>query len=90
MLGLDFLGFIGLIFILVAWLPETIRNIRDSAVNSRWGFLILYTMGSFLLTIYSLLLNNLVFSILNGLAVILAAINIFFKLRFNQNRKVIN
>jgi len=90
LLGLDFLGFIGLIFILVAWLPETIRNIRDSAVNSRWGFLILYTMGSFLLTIYSLLLNNLVFSILNGLAVILAAINIFFKLRFNQNRKVIN
>ncbi len=90
MLGLDFLGFTGLIFILIAWLPETIKNIRNSAVNSRWGFLILYTIGSFLLTIYSLLLNNLVFSILNGLAVILAAINIFFKLRFNHNKKLIN
>ena len=79
----DLYGVVGIVFILVAWLPETIKNLRSSRVNIRMEFLILYTLGSLLLTVHALILADLVFIVLNGLATILSGINIVLKVMGN-------
>ncbi|MGQ4892047.1 MAG: hypothetical protein ACP6IP_06115 [Candidatus Njordarchaeia archaeon] len=80
----DLYGVVGIIFILVAWLPETLKNLRSSHVNIRMEFLILYTLGSLLLTFHAFLVSDLVFIILNSLATLLSGANIILKVFRNS------
>ena len=72
-------GLIGILLILVAWLPETVKNLRARKVTTRSEFLLLYTAGSFLLTLHALILGDLIFIILNSLATMLSGANIILK-----------
>ncbi len=72
-------GLIGILLILVAWLPETVKNLRARKVATRFEFLMLYTAGSFLLTLHAYLLGDLIFIILNLLATFLSGANIILK-----------
>ncbi len=73
------IGILGLFIILIAWLPETIKNIRNRRVRTRIEFLLLYTIGSMLLTIHSIIISDPIFVVLNGLAAILSGMNLFAK-----------
>lgn len=73
-------GLIGILLILVAWLPETVKNLRARKVTTRFEFLIMYTTGSFLLTVHACLLGDIIFIILNLLATLLSGTNIALKL----------
>lgn len=72
-------GLVGILLILIAWLPETLKNLHAKKVKTRSEFLVLYTAGSFLLTIHAIILGDLIFIILNSLATILSGINIILK-----------
>jgi len=74
------IGLLGLIFLLIAWIPETIRNLRERRVKTRTEFLILYMLGSLLLTIHAIILFDIVFIILNLLATFLSGLNLIFKI----------
>lgn len=78
---LDPYGLLGIILILIAWLPETIKNIRTVDIPIRIEFLILYTIGSFLLTIHAYILGDIIFLILNGIATILSGANMIMKIQ---------
>jgi len=86
MLNLFDLGIIGLVLILVAWLPDTIKSIRKSKVSTRIEFLILYAMGSFFLTLHAYNIKDIVFITLNALATTMALINLFAKIQYNSQR----
>jgi len=83
----DLYGLIGILLILVAWLPETIKNLRAARVTTRFEFLLLYTSGSLLLTIHAYILGDIIFIVLNALATVLSGINIALKLLQSKNRK---
>jgi lipid-A-disaccharide synthase-like uncharacterized protein len=85
----DYYGLVGITLILVAWLPETIKNMKAAKVNTRYEFLILYTLGSFLLTIHALILNDIIFIVLNALATILSSANITLKILYRGEKKTI-
>ena len=74
------LGLTGLILIVVAWIPETIKSIR-SGETIRTEFLLLYFLGSILLTTHAILIADIIFTVLNGLASILSGINLIKNLR---------
>ena len=74
------IGLFGLILILIAWIPETLKNLKERRVKTRTEFLILYMLGSLFLTIHAIILLDLVFIILNLLATILSGVNLVFKM----------
>ncbi len=75
----DLYGLLGIALILIAWLPETVKNFKATQVKTRTEFLLLYTFGSLLLTIHAFILNDLVFLVLNGLATVISGANLVLK-----------
>lgn len=63
------IGIAGMVFIIAGWATSlsTVPPLRLST---------LYLIGSILLTVYAVLLNDIVFTVLNALASILALANI--------------
>jgi len=75
------IGIIGLIMVAIAWIPETITIIKEKQSKIDWKFGVLYVVGSTLLVIYSIQINDLVFLILNSTVAVLSAISLFFSLK---------
>ncbi len=75
------LGFVGLICIVLAWIPQTLKTIKKGKTDMNTAFIVLYFVGSVSLTIYAINLNDMVFTALNGLAAAESAVNLFYKLR---------
>ena len=73
------IGLFGLICIVLAWVPQTMKTIKNKRTEIGLPFLLLYIAGSFSLTVYSMLLNDTIFLILNGLATIESSINLYYK-----------
>ena len=71
----EILGLLGLTMIVVAWIPETIKSLK-SGQTAKIEFLILYLLGSIFLTVYAILRADIVFTILNGLAVLFSGLNV--------------
>lgn len=72
----ELVGIMGLVLIVIAWIPETIKTIKKLEKPARIEFLVLYFLGSILLTTYAILIRDLVFITLNGMAAILSGINL--------------
>ncbi|MCX7972660.1 MAG: hypothetical protein N2657_05570 [bacterium] len=62
-------------------MPQTIETIKTGKCPLNLNFIILYTTSSLLLTLYSLLIKDIVFTILNLLAFVQSSINLVIKLR---------
>ena len=56
-----------------------------SQINS--GFAFLYTLGSLALVLYALQINDRIFVALNGFALLMSAIGLFYTIRPNNKRK---
>ncbi|MBI4210320.1 MAG: hypothetical protein HY544_02325 [Candidatus Diapherotrites archaeon] len=74
-------GIIGLVLIIIAWLPEVVQTIRTRKSGMKKEFIALYFCGSAFLAIYAWQLNSVPFMILNGLAAIVPLINFYFALK---------
>lgn len=74
---MDYFGLIGLSLILLGWLIETRNVLKSRKINMKIQFPLLYCIGSFFLTIYSILQGDIIFIILNGAATLMALFNIY-------------
>ena len=81
----DYFGFIGLLLILIGWIAELARAIKERKAQVPLSFALLYGIGSALLTIHSFLLSDAVFVALNAAAALIALANIVISLL--QKRK---
>ncbi len=77
---ISLLGLFGDGLIILSWIPKTIKTIKKGRTNEDWLFILIYVIASFILTVYSLLVANLVFIILNGAVTILSGIDLFYKI----------
>lgn len=80
MTSIELLGWVGFGILVVAWVPQTWQTIKAGHTEMNMAFIILYASASLLLTIYSVLTNDLVFIALNGMLTIGSGINLFYKL----------
>ncbi len=71
------LGLIGLIAIVICWIPQTYESVKRGYTNMNLYFLLIYFVGSLSLTIYAI--GNFVFFTLNFLAAVGSLINLYFK-----------
>ncbi len=74
-----FIGLTGMIILVSSWLPQTIETIKTRNCPLNVNFILLYTFSSLLLTIYSILIKDIVFTILNFLAFLQSFINLIVK-----------
>jgi len=78
-------GIIGLVLILAAWVPGTLTTIKTKKVGMRIEFIFLYLFGSLFLALHSIILNDLIFLTLNGLATVMAFINLYYYLIYEKH-----
>ncbi len=71
---------LGLICIVAAWVPQTIKTIKDGTSSIQLSFLILYIVGSLSLTVYSVVVFDPIYLALNSLATLQSTINLYYKL----------
>jgi len=74
------IGALGWLAILLAWIPQTLNTMRAGRCNIDRRFAILYCIGGFLLTVYTFLIGDLVSLTLNGVATIIALVNLDYVL----------
>ena len=80
MTGIEFLGWVGFGILVAAWIPQTWDTIKQGSTSMNLAFIIMYFTSSLMLTIYSLLIDDPVFTALNGLLTLGSGINMYFKL----------
>lgn len=80
------IGILGLSLILIGWIYETYNLIKTRKSNLPLAFGVLYTLGSLCLSIYSYLLNDLIFLVLNVAATFIALINVLFGLSAKRKK----
>lgn len=71
-------GWIGMACIVLCWIPQTLETLRYRQCKVNRGFLLLTTIGAGLLTVHSVFLQDVPFIILNSVATVGSAINLFF------------
>ena len=78
---LNYIGILGLILISVGWIPQTLEIIKTKKNGINLKFNILYSLGSLSLTIYAIYINDIVFILLNGFALLMSGIGLAYKFR---------
>jgi MtN3 and saliva related transmembrane protein len=76
---MQWVGYVGLTALTVCWIPQSIDTIRQGRCPVNLMFLILSSVGSFILAHYAWSLGDPVFTILNTLTTLSAVLNIFYK-----------
>ena len=79
-LSIEWVGWIGLSLLLLAWVPQTIETIKDGRYMGNLGFIILYVVASGTLATYAFLIDDAVFMTLNIFLTLGSATNLFYKL----------
>lgn len=80
MTGIELLGWAGFGILVTAWIPQTWDTIKAGHTNMNIAFIIMYFSSSLILTIYSVITGDPVFTALNALLTIGSGINMFYKL----------
>lgn len=75
---LQWTGIVGMILIVLAWIPQTLRTIRTKKVGIEPKFLWFYFLGCIGLVIYSLYISDPVFLGLNSISLVLNSINMYY------------
>ena len=81
------IGYVGLTALVLCWIPQSIDTIKQGRCPVNVTFLVLSALGSLSLAIYALSLGNMIFTILNCLTTLGAAINIFYKMFPRETRQ---
>ena len=75
---MNIIGILGLVCIIIGWIPELKDIIKNKKESLNLKFSILYISGSLLLIIYSIMLGDIIFSTLNGLAFLMGLIGLIY------------
>ena len=79
MTGIEIMGWVGFGILVAAWIPQTLETIKAGETHINVAFIIMYFTSSLLLTIYSVLIEDPVFTALNGLLTLGSGINMYYK-----------
>lgn len=77
-------GYVGLLALAIGWVPQTLQTIKEKDCKINTKFLVLNFIGSFSLMLYAIILNDLIFSVLNFMTTIGAIINIIYKFKASR------
>jgi lipid-A-disaccharide synthase-like uncharacterized protein len=77
---MQWIGYLGLTAFALCWIPQSIDTIKRGICPVNLTFLLLSCLGSSSLAIYAWSLGDPVFTLLNTLTALGAALNIFYKL----------
>ena len=75
------IGIIGLTLLVIGWLAETVKIVKEKRSKLDLKFAILYTIGSACLVGYSIQINNIIFIILNSVVLILSLTSLVYTIR---------
>lgn len=79
-MDVELLGWIGFGILVIAWVPQTRDTIRAGYTNTNLAFILLYFTASLVLTVYSVLVSDPVFTALNGMLALGSGVNLYYKL----------
>lgn len=74
----DIVGFGGLFFLAICWIPQTIATIKSGTISIKKSFLILYCIASILLLIQAIGISNTPLIILNAYTLVTSSINLYY------------
>ena len=80
MTGIELLGWAGFGILVAAWFPQTWDTIKQGSTSMNIAFIIMYFSSSLILTIYSVITGDPVFTALNALLTVGSGINMYYKL----------
>ena len=80
MSGIELLGWAGFAILIEAWIPQTWQTIKMGKTDISLAFILMYVSSSLLLTVYSILTEDLIFTVLNAMLTVGSAINLYYKL----------
>ncbi|MEQ8579641.1 MAG: PQ-loop repeat-containing protein [Balneola sp.] len=80
MSGIELLGWAGFAILIGAWIPQTWQTIKMGKTDISLAFILMYVSSSLLLTVYSILTEDLIFTVLNAMLTVGSAINLYYKL----------
>ena len=75
------LGIIGLIILVLGWIPQTISTIKEkhAKINKKFG--ILYVCGSLILVLYAFQIKDIIFMTLNIIIAIMSGITLYYSIK---------
>jgi len=79
-MNLHWIGYIGLIALVLCWIPQSLETIRLGMCPVNRTFLVLSSLGSFSLAIYAFGRGDPVFAVLNIFTTLGALLNVYYKL----------
>ena len=79
MTGIELLGWIGFGILVAAWIPQTVDTIKKGSTPMNIAFIIMYFSSSLILTIYSVITGDPIFTALNALLTLGSGINLYYK-----------
>jgi MtN3 and saliva related transmembrane protein len=79
-MGIELLGWLGFGILVSAWIPQTWETIKAGSTPINIAFIIMYFSSSLILAVYSILIDDAVFTALNVLLTIGSGINLYYKL----------
>lgn len=79
-MSIQILGWIGFGILVSAWIPQTWETVKAGHTSINIAFIIMYFISSLLLTVYSVLIGDPVFTALNFMLTLGSGINLYFKL----------
>ena len=82
---MEWLGLAGALMLLAAWIPQTVKAMKSKGRGEDALFLMLYSVGTFLLLLHSYYISDLPFMLLNG--VILAFLIVHIMIKALRGRK---
>ena len=83
----DYIGIVGLLLILAGWVYEFWQSLKSNKAGVPLPFALLYGAGSFMLTLHSIQLGDIVFIILNAVATLIAVANAIFAITRGKTKK---
>lgn len=84
---LEYIGLVGMICVVLAWIPQTLRTIRTKVVGMEPRFIWLMFFGSTFLAIYAYLIMDVIFLGLNFIATFFSFINIYYYYKYEAKMK---
>lgn len=79
-------GILGMLLLVIAWIPQTLRTIRTKKVGISRKYLYVYLFGSGFLAAYAYLIGDIIFLALNSIAAMMDFINLYYYEKYEHKR----
>ena len=82
------IGTAGVVFLAIAWIPEVLQTIRERESKLNPKFAVIYFIGTFCLFVYAIFLENIPFTIVNGLILGQVCISLYYEFVVEKREKI--